>query len=284
MATERLIAPSALLTLPKQEKQNFFYHFHEAEINFGCGSRPCRMCCYSAPRYTSSLPSKTIKEIHSLKQEIAPHIPFWHYRAGDPFYWRDESTNENYADIARDAYEKGLALSIQTHGWLADEEIPQKAAYQLVEWGKKHGKKNLVGVSIDPYGFIDIPRDIQELSIALTVQTLEPILEHVTAFYNPQGTDEGGMEKVLELVMRTIPPHLQKNVKYESIFGAGRANTLDQKPTELFIPSTIGYSLRHNGTIVFTQEMNGRQYAQGNIFTSLKTPLPLPIPRPPDFD
>lgn len=284
MATERLITPSALNQLPRKEKETFFLHFHEIEINVGCGKRPCRMCCYSAPQYKTSLPSKTIKDIHSIKRDIAPHVSFWHYRAGDPFYWRDENTNENYAHIAQDAYEKGLSLAIQTHGWLPDEELPQQAAHQLVEWEISRKKKNLVGFSIDPYGFIDIPRVTQELSISLSVQTLEPILGHITAFYNPQDNGEGSLEQVRRLVELTVPPHLLQKVRYERIFGAGRAEKLDQKPDELFAPSTIGYSLRHNGNVVFTQEMNGKQSTVGNIFSTLRTPLPWPIPQAPDFD
>jgi len=218
-----------------------------------------------------------------MKQEIAPTISFWHFRAGDPFYWRDSKMNETYADIVIDAYEKGLAPAIQTHGWLPDEEIPQIAASRLVEWASKRGRKNLVNISIDPYGFINIPPEVKDASVSLTIAMLEPILGSIDIFYNPQDK-YFTQQKMQESIGLTIPSHLRSKIKYSSIFTAGRTATLDQKPLEAFVPSTIGYSLRHDGKIVFTPEMNGTESIQGTIFTELKTPLPQPIPRAPFFD
>lgn len=286
MPAERPIRHNTLRELSTPDKKVLFYNLAEAEINFGCGGRPCRMCSDFAPKYQGSMPFSDVQEIHDLKREFGRSTPLHHYRRSDPLYYHDEVADKNYADVIQDAYKKGVSVNDATHGFLPWEEIPQKASTQLVQWARKNNIPPFLTFSLDPIGYMGLSQEVHEAAVSLSIRTLGPIAKDIIAFYNPNDSSgEGSLAAAQALVQKTIPAELLPLVKYDPIVAVGRAADLDPVPPIAKPFSVWGYSIRFNGDVMFEPDYDTREIEKvGNMYSSLKTPLKERIPRAPDFD
>lgn len=287
MQKERHTLPNALTNLSPENKQRLFNYLYEFEITDGCGIRPCWMCSDNAHVYTRSIPFSTIQLVHSLKREYNPRKWFHHYQANDPLYYFDKNGNKTYADVYIDAMENGLAVdTISTHGWCEEEEIPQRAVAELITWSIQSGKKDLITLCIDAYGFVGIDPEKHEAAIRNSANTVLPICKEVLAFYNPNATGIADLSAIQALLKRTLPPELSDKVKYEEIRGVGRAATLNPSPSNTRPFSALGYTIKNNGDLILEPDYEDPliKISAGNIYTSIETPLQTPYPRAPDFD
>ncbi len=252
------------------------------EINRGCGTRPCHICCWSAPKSNREvIPFSAIQELHRLRPRESYYRSLSYYYQSDSLYYLD--TDYDFGDVAKDALGLGMPLRVITHGWIKGEETPEKAVIKINELAKEPGNKIDFTFSLDNYGWIGTSPEIHRESIAHALQMLPDLYEtmRLSVYYNPNDAiGTGSIKLTQELVDAVVPEVLKNRVQFTRIQAVGRAKNINPIPPEISEISMINYLscpgclIRSNGDIIYmssSKHFPERNLNVGNIFTGLNS-------------
>lgn len=253
------------------------------QTNSGCGGRICRMCGFSSSPHVISADEEQIVALHKIKSTYmdrndnsSTHLR--HDFDGEALQYKGKYWN--YANVVKDAVQRGIVVGIYTHGWFAEDPIPNLAIEEIAKFYSDFQQNIILNFSIDTFGFFDIPKSEYIEIVRNNLKQLSQLglNARLVGYYNINDDTKNTEESLLKIVravnIDTHFPYIRSRTALAT--GYGR-NIYPQLP--LFncgIPK--GYMVTVDGQLWYKKDYLTEREKLGSIFEAGIPDRPYAIP------